>query len=162
MNELLSRSQLDQKMRNDTLAGQVQWDENIDKDNTEYLRKLVEAHGWPTKSTLGPEASQAAWLLAQHADHDPVFQVYCLSLMKALPENEVNPVNVAYLEDRVRVNQGQMQLYGTQFYEEEGFFGPRPIDDIGNLDTRRMAVGLEPFSDYEARMREIQKYRPSK
>lgn len=157
VNELLIRVQADQKMRKDALAGQNQWDETVDKDNTEYLRKLVKAHGWPATSAVGPEASQAAWLLAQHADHDPEFQAYCLDLMKSLPEDEVSLANIAYLEDRVRVNKGQPQLYGTQFYGQGESFGPRPIDDIEELDARRMTVGLEPFNDYDARMREMQK-----
>jgi hypothetical protein len=162
VDELLSRVQADQKMRNDALADRIEWDETVDRDNTEYLRKLVETHGWPMQSDVGTDASQAAWLLIQHGDHDSAFQAHCLSLMKALPANEVSSAHVAYLEDRVCVNQGQPQLYGTQFYQEGDFFGPRPIDDVENLEARRKAAGLEPFSDYEARMQEIQKNRSSK
>ncbi len=155
--ELLERSRKDQKMRISAKEGKAEWDSEIDKDNTEYLRKLVEQEGWPSISLVGEEASQAAWLIAQHADHDPEFQSRCLEFMKALPDNEVNPANLAYLEDRVRVSKGYPQLYGTQFYEGGDFFGPRPIEDIDELDNRRRAVGLKPFKNYEARMRELQR-----
>lgn len=67
--------------------------------------------------------------------------------MKSLPEDEVSSANIAYLEDRVRVNHGLPQLYGTQFYKEGELFGPRPIEDIANLDARRAAAGLEPFKN---------------
>jgi hypothetical protein len=42
---------------------------------------------------------------------------------------EASPAHLAYLEDRVRVNAEQPQLYGTQFSVIDGQFGPRPIQD---------------------------------
>lgn len=53
-----------------------------------------------------------------------------------------------------RVNAGQPQLYGTQFTVTDGEIGPSPIEDRQRLDERRAEAGLEPFADYEARMRE--------
>ena len=35
----------------------------------------------------------------------------------------------------------------------DGEFGPCPIEDPHQLDQRRAEAGLEPFADYEARMR---------
>ena len=55
--------------------------------------------------------------------------------------------------DRVRVNAGQPQLYGTQFTAIGGEFGPGSIEDPQRLDERRAQAGLEPFADYESRMR---------
>ena len=52
-----------------------------------------------------------------------------------------------------RVNAGQPQLYGIEFTVTGGEFGPHPIEDPQRLDERRAAAGLEPFADYEARMR---------
>ena len=68
---------------------------------------------------------------------------------------ETSAAHLAYLEDRVRVNAGQPQLYGTQFTVTGGTFGPHPIEDPGRLDERRAQAGLAPFTDYEARMRAI-------
>ena len=90
-----------------------------------------------------------AWLLVQHADHDRTFQRTCLYLMKMQAADEVSLANIAYLEDRVRVEEGRSQLYGTQFYvDEAGKFGPRPIEDLDHVDERRQVVGLQPLSDY--------------
>jgi hypothetical protein len=52
----------------------------------------------------------------------------------------------------VRVNVGQLQLYGTQFTVTGGELGPCPIEDRQRLDERRAEAGLEPFADLEARM----------
>jgi len=105
--------------------------------------------GWPTRSKVGSHASEMAWLLVQHADHDRAFQQQCLDLMRVQAADEVSPANIAYLEDRVRVGEGRSQLYGTQFYADEAEnFGPRPIEDPDHVDERRQAVGLQPLSDY--------------
>ena len=142
--EIRKRSAADQEMRK---SGK--WDSSIDIDNTQRMKEIVEQIGWPTISKVGSNASNMAWLLVQHADHDHEFQQMCLDLMKVQPTEEVSASNIAYLEDRVRVGAGRPQLYGTQFYvDEAGNFGPRPIEDPDTLDERRKVAGLEPFSEY--------------
>jgi len=59
----------------------------------------------------------------------------------------------AYLKDRVRVNAGGSQLYGTQFTAAAGTLRPHPIEYPARLDERRAQAGLEPHADYEARIR---------
>jgi hypothetical protein len=101
----------------------------------------------------GEDGAAAAWLLAQHADGDPVRQRAFLDALRgAAGQGEASPAHLAYLEDRVRVNAGQRQLYGTQFTVTGGQFGPHPVDDPQRLDERRAEAGLEPFADYETRM----------
>ena len=70
------------------------------------------------------------------------------------PRGQASRAHLAYLEDRVRVNAEQPQLYGTQFTVTDGELGPSPIEDRERLDERRAEAGLEPFADYEARMRD--------
>ena len=142
--EIIKMSEVDQKMRK---SGQ--WDSSIDVENTRQMKEIVEHIGWPTRSKVGGHASEMAWLLVQHADHDRAFQQLCLDLMKAQSADEVSPANIAYLEDRVRVGEGRPQFYGTQFYADKaGNFGPRPIEDPDHVDERRQAVGLQPLSEY--------------
>ncbi|HSX32318.1 MAG TPA: DUF6624 domain-containing protein [Candidatus Saccharimonadales bacterium] len=158
--ELIRRAERDITMRKKTLKNPFSWKASLDDNNAEYLKKIVEQDGWPTISTVGATASQAAWLLVQHADHDLEFQKRCLALMQNLPDGEINPANIAHLEDRILVNQGLPQRYGTQFQGEGNSFGPHPIEDEPNLDARRAAVGLEPFAVYKAAM--VEQYSPKK
>jgi hypothetical protein len=142
--EIMKMSEADQQMRK---SGQ--WDSSIDIANTQRMKEIVAQIGWPTRSKVGGRASEMAWLLVQHADHDRAFQAMCLDLMKAQSAGEVSPANIAYLEDRVRVGEGRLQLYGTQFYADEaGNFGPKPIEDPDHVDERRKAIGLQPLSEY--------------
>ncbi len=149
---LIAMAKADQEMRERAIKDMSPWDESIDKGNTEALKEIIDSHGWPTISMVGKEASNAAWLLVQHADHDPTFQQYCLNLMKNLPSDEVRAVDLAYLEDRVRVAQGRPQLYGTQFDNPGKNFGPKHVENRANLDKRRKAVGLEPFEEYRKKL----------
>jgi len=86
----------------------------IDAANTGWLRAIVESRGWPTRSLVGEDGARAAWLLAQHADEDPDFQLRCLELMSCADPAEVDAVNLAYLTDRVQLALGQEQTFGTQ------------------------------------------------
>ena len=76
------------------------------------------------------------------------------ALRSAAGQGQASRAHLAYLEDRVRVNAGQPQLYGTQFTVTDGEIGPSPIEDRQRLDERRAEAGLGPFADYEARMRD--------
>lgn len=133
----------------------MQW-QRIDEDNTQWLADVAGARGWPGRTLAGEDGAAAAWLLAQHADRDPAQQQAFLDALRgAVGQGEASRSQLAYLEDRVRVNAGQPQLYGTQFIETDGVLGPRPIEDPHRLDERRAEAGLEPFADYEARMRTL-------
>jgi hypothetical protein len=163
--ELLARGVEDQRIRNLAAAEAdpdtrrlpdglgEQW-QRIDEDNTRWLATALARKGWPGVTLVGEEGARAAWLLAQHADQDPVQQrAFLDALRAAVTQGEASATHLGYLEDRVRVNAKQPQLYGTQFTITGGTLGPCPIADPGQLDERRAQIGLEPFADYEARMR---------
>lgn len=123
------------------------WDEEVDTLNTARMKEIVVEIGWPTISKVGTEGASNAWLLVQHADHDIAFQEQCLNLMKEAPQGEVDETDIAYLEDRVRVNQGRGQLYGTQFTQENNQHIPRMIEDEEKVDIRRAELGMGPLSE---------------
>jgi hypothetical protein len=120
----------------------------VDEDNTRWLAGVVEKHGWLTSSLVGRDGADAAWLLVQHADHDPKLQRRCLDLMSSLPREEVSRSNLAYLTDRVLLAEGKKQRYGTQFTRVDSRWRPRPLEDETNVDRRRAEVGLPPLADY--------------
>lgn len=128
----------------------------LQRKHAEELEQIVTEIGWPTINLVGEKASQSAWLVAQHSDHDLEFQKRALEIMKALPDNAVKKSNIAYLEDRVLVNSQKLQIYGTQTTRnEQGVIVPRPIQDQEQVNERRKSMGLEPLEEYLQSCQEI-------
>lgn len=144
--EIKSMVDIDQAMRERSQTEDY-WDPTIDVKNTERMKAIIAEIGWPTISKVGTEGSYNAWLLVQHADHDVEFQEQCLNLMKEAPANEVDIVNIAYLTDRICVNQGRGQIYGTQFTQEKDKHVPLTIEDEENVDARRAEIGMGPLTE---------------
>jgi hypothetical protein len=152
--ELPRRAEQDQDVRtNDShpTEGRLAVCAAIDEDNTAWLKGIVERYGWPGRALVGDEGSEHAWLLAQHADHDPVFQRRCLDLLgDAVVRGDASPINLAYLTDRVRLARGQRQLYGTQYESApDGAWQPRPHPNPDLVNERRAAIGMSPIEDDE-------------
>ncbi|HEV2637249.1 MAG TPA: hypothetical protein VGX23_18995 [Actinocrinis sp.] len=76
-------------------------------ENTEFLKALVVAHGWPVLARFGLDGHAAAgWLLAFSGFIDPAFQSRCLELMyEALSGGDEEPEFVAFTTDRVLLSQ---------------------------------------------------------
>lgn len=150
--EILERVRIDQTMRRRFTAGKIKWDIRIDRKNTTWLKGIIKRYGWPTISLAGKKASQGAWLLAQHADHDLKFQKKVLKLLKEIyrnDEREIKPANIAYLTDRVLAHEKKPQIFGTQFIRknEKEKFKPFPIKDSKNVNKRRKAYGLPSLEE---------------
>ena len=157
--ELLERVRVDQAIR-DTLVLRLQAGQPVDSSlsarrgaidsaNTTWLKAVVARRGWPGRSAVGPEASNAAFLIVQHAVQDSAFQAQALSLMeRGVAKGEVRGADVAMLADRVAVHRGQPQRYGTQAKLLEGRLVLDPIADSAHVDERRAALGMPPLREY--------------
>ena len=143
--EILAMADDDQRFRRERSTN-APWDPSVDERNTQRMREIVSAIGWPTLSKVGAMAEHAAWLLVQHAELD--FQRECFALMALESADEVCARHLAYLEDRIRVREGRPQRYGTQLEKRGDGWEPLPVDDAEGLDARRQAVGLEPITEY--------------
>jgi len=124
----------------------------VAKANAQWLKTVIAAKGWPTRSKVGRDGAKAAWLLVQHADQDPAFQAEVLPLIEhAARTGEADRADVALLTDRVLVAQGKPQRYGSQFVRgEDGVMRLRPTEDMPGLDARRSAMGLPSLAEYKA------------
>jgi len=83
--ELLAMGAEDQAILKDNSKSQAE-QEAVFQAHTARLKALVKANGWPHLSLVGAEASQAAWLLVQHADTDRSWQREALEQMEALAD----------------------------------------------------------------------------
>ena len=127
----------------------------IDRSHAHRLGQILDVIGWPTERVVGAEASAAAFEIARASSHDPELQRRCLSLMHdRLASGEVDPERVALLTDRVRIQAGKGQWYGTHVRVHRNEHGTMvatetaPIDDAAGLDRRRDELGLDPWRHY--------------
>jgi hypothetical protein len=80
-------------------------------------------------------------------------QRLALSLLTAaVARGEAPARQEAFLRDRVLVNEGRRQRYGTQIAGVvDGAPVPWPVEDPDRMDQRRAAVGIDPFAVHVAR-----------
>jgi len=125
----------------------------FDHANTLWLKEIVRESGWPKISVVGAVAASHAWMVAQHSDDDPAFQVYALKLMQPLLETgEVSRSDFALLYDRVMLPLTGRQKYGTQFTCKDGAWTPEPTEDAAKLDELRGSMGLSTLSEYKKQL----------
>jgi hypothetical protein len=115
--------------------------EKVHRDNASRLREIIDLIGWPTISKVGIEASEAAWLIAQHSIGEPVFMKRCYALMNEVA-TDINPQNLAYLHDRICYFEGRPQKYGTQF-DDRGLY---PVENKNEVNGLRQMLKLTPYS----------------
>jgi hypothetical protein len=154
--ELLQMRDADQRVRSAAFrATNFHGVLEVDDRHLQRMKQIVEQYGWPGKSLVGEDGAHAAWLLVQHATQDPRFMKRCRDLMKwAVDKGEASPQDYAYLLDRVRLQDGKPQLYGTQFVQDsKGRLILQPLKDPEDVDERRRKVGLMPLAEYEAQLR---------
>ena len=125
----------------------------VDEHNLEFLRAIIGRFGFPPAGSISAGQLQMFLLLIRHADSDVGFQKHCFRLM--LPKKlKVPEFELAYLYDRIQVNLGKKQFFGTQFRDNAyGANGPLPIlPPIEAVDERRAIVGLPPIAVQKAHM----------
>ena len=141
--QLLRMQEEDQKARTEPVGEDL---DAVDARHLQVLKDIIARHGWPTFSMVGHDGAFAAWLIAQHADADPDFQLRVLAMIEALVKTgEAAPQAAAYLYDRTH----RPQRYGTQgSCDADGRWQAREIEDPAHLNERRHSVGLGPFEEY--------------
>lgn len=122
----------------------------IDSINAVRVQQIINEFGWLGKSKIGSEANQTLFLTIQHVDDLTVQEKYLPMLEQAVKDNNAEPWQFAFLTDRILMNQGKFQIYGTQVIISKN---PKesyvvPLQDPYKVDTLRKQIGLEPLKEY--------------
>ncbi len=114
---------------------------DTDTANQQKVDRLMLECGWPGKLDAN-RAAFSAFIVIQHAPLDYQLK-YFERVAAANKRGEIPSDKFAWLVDRVLVEQGKPQLYGTEF--DYGSNELAPIADPANLDRRRKTMGLPPM-----------------
>lgn len=114
------------------------------------MEEIFNQYGYPGYDLVGQDGANHFWLMVQHADSDIDFQSRVLEKLKIEVENKnADGSNFGLLTDRVKINKGEKQIYGTQVtYNAQGQAYPKPLLDSVNVNKRRAEVGLDPLEQY--------------
>lgn len=125
----------------------------VDERNRNRLKEIFNEYGFPTKELVGKDAMQGIFLMIQHSDGDKEWQKSQLpNIEKAVKNGDMDGQSYAYLYDRIQINSGEKQLYGTQFAKVDPInkiVELAETEDLENLDRRRMEMGMMPIEMYK-------------
>jgi hypothetical protein len=156
--ELLALVEQDQKLRNDMIRSGVDHPDKailarlnaFDSHTTVRMRSIIKKFGWPGADLVGWDGTEAAFILVQHGTHS--FQKELLPLMqKKFESGDLAGPNYALFLDRVLVEDGKRQVYGSRamaFAQWNGEAVLYPIEDEANVDKHRAEVGLSSLAEY--------------
>ena len=140
LEDMLASDQKDQRQDPERLV-------ESDKENQRRLDGIVASCGWPPLSKVGRLASDAAFLIVQHSDLGNQLR-YAPLMQRASEQGELSRQSMALLEDRINIQKGLPQRYGTQVSISHGKTSLFPVAEEATLDQRRAELGLPPICEY--------------
>ncbi len=122
-----------------------------DSLNLIQVDDILNNYGWLSAIEVGDTASMTIFLVVQHSNLTNRSK-YLPIMRDAVKRGKAKPKHLALLEDRVALEQGKKQIYGSQigFNIIDSTNYVLPLEDPENVDKRRSAVGLEPIAEYVA------------
>jgi hypothetical protein len=124
-----------------------------DAQHRDRLREIFAEYGFPNREMIGRRAMRGVFLIIQHADGDPDWQSEQLpAIERAVRNGDLDGQQFAYLYDRIQVNAGEPQRYGTQFIRVDAENRTLELATVAApayLDERRREIGLMPIEMYK-------------
>ena len=120
-----------------------------EKDSINLLKieKILGEYGWLGANIIGEQGNKTLFLVIQHSDLET--QIKYLPMMReAVKKGNAKGKDFALLEDRIAMEQGKRQIYGSQIKIDGDEFYVYPIIEPEKVNQRRAEVGLEPIEDY--------------
>lgn len=127
--------------------------ERVDSLNQSIVFGILDKEGWP--SHLSDKANRAIWIVIDHSDL--AYRSKYLALVKEKTEQGIlDKTDYAILKDRVLMEEGKHQIYGTQIKMVATIVDDKiamqlclwPVENPATLDSLRSTVGLSPIEEY--------------
>jgi hypothetical protein len=119
-----------------------------DSVNLVKVKAIIAEHGWMGPDKIGAQPYSALFLVIQHSDQQ-TREEFLPMIRVAAKRGDALARDLALLEDRVALEQGKKQLYGSQVGSDaSGKMYILPLEDPDNVDKRRQSVGLPPMAEY--------------
>jgi len=150
--ELLKLKKKDQERLNKSIAekkpdASIERIRNSEENNAGRLCPILKQYGWPTTGLVGGDGVEAAFQLLRNSV--PQLKVDLLPVIVAATSvGEVSRPSFASYVDRLRLDAGLKQLFGTQATIMNGFLVLFPIEAEAQVDARRKQFEMPPLAGY--------------
>ena len=137
-----------------------------DSLNLAPIETIIDTYGWPGPDLVKQKGNSTVFLVIQHSNF-ATQKKYLPMMREAVKSGKAKAYDLALLEDRVAMNDGKKQIYGSQIRRGVSFdtcaipiaVYPSddksnkfyPIEDEPDVNKRRASVGLEPLEEYAKR-----------
>lgn len=111
----------------------------VDRSNSERICEIIKVYGYPGKTLVGVPTNVAAWYVIQHSEDTGR---YFPMIRQASAQGELPFTFVATMEDRLLMQQGKKQIYGTQVNCDESGCYVWPIVKSSQVNQRRIRAGF--------------------
>ncbi len=141
----------DQEIRMEEDVSKIDFDLMREQDfnNLGKVISIIEQCGMPTSNDVDKQHIETIFLVLQHSSLK--YQKAYFSLLENSAKNgDLTKSSIAKLKDRMLVNQGKPQIYGTQLKIdiESNTSTLYEIEQPEFVNKRRKEVGLEPLQEY--------------
>lgn len=120
----------------------------LEKQNATAILAILETCGMPTMETASDNGMQAVWSVLQKV---PVEKrsAYFKDIVTAAQNGDLSRQDVALMQDRMLMDYGEPQLYGSQItMDATGNPSLYPLKKPERVDARRAIMGLPPLQEY--------------
>lgn len=114
--------------------------QNFDSLALIKVENIISRYGWLGKSKIGELANSTLFMVIQHAQDNGVREKFYPLLEESVNEGESRPSDLAAMKDRILIQNGKPQIYGTQSDHSGQLL---PVENIKDLNKRRRRVGLK-------------------
>lgn len=125
-----------------------------DHKNQELVISIIEKCGMPTLNDVTQKQLSTIWLVLQHTTNKHRKKYFPL-IEKAVKNGELSKQQYALMKDRILMDEGKPQIYGSQLKNGKLY----KIENPETVNERRKKMGMETIEDYLKRF-DI-KYNPS-
>ncbi len=121
----------------------------VDQDCSTKIGSILDKYGWLSADKIGSEANETLFLGIQHVDNLIAQEKYLPMLRSAVEQGDADGWHLAFLTDRILMNQGKKQIYGTQKIissdPEKSYI--IPLENPDKVDELRNSMGLPPLEE---------------
>jgi len=116
--------------------------------NTAELCSILKQYGWPTRDLVGDDGAKSMFFVLRNSATDQLQRDLLPVIIAAVKKGEISKSSFATYIDRLRINVGLKQIFGTQATIRDSFLVLYPITDEQHIDARRKQYELPPLKIY--------------